>query len=205
MNDIMRGTFDPNSGLAAQGDDNKVFAQFYTRAVNDGLASKEAGRPISRNVPYVKIIQPGESRLSVYDQPATDQDVARFPRQWAAFQNGKQMEISGTMLSVLFPADPAVVENLKSLNFHTVEQLAEANDTAIQQIGMGGQQWRDKARQYIAAADKGKDYHVLSKKLEELTNARAADQQKIAAMEAALAQAETKRGPGRPPKHSEAA
>lgn len=205
MNDIMRGTFDPNSGLAAQGDDNKVFAQFYTRAVNDGVASKEAGRPISKNVPYVKIIQPGESRLSVYDQPATNEDVARFPRQWAAFQSGKQMEVSGTMLSVLFPADPAVVENLKALNFHTVEQLAEANDTAIQQIGMGGSQWRDKARQYIGAADKGKDFHALSKKVEELTNARAADQQKIAAMEAALAQSETKRGPGRPPKQSEAA
>jgi hypothetical protein len=208
LNDIMRGTFDPNSGLASQGDDSKVFATFYTRSVVDGIASREAGRPINKDVPYIKIIQPGESRLGTYDQPATDADVMRFPRQWQQYKNNQQQTMEGSPLSLLFPDNPAVVDNLKSSGVHTIEQLAGLQLGQLQQVGMGGQTFQDKAKAYLAAADKGKDFHALAAKLESLTLERQADKDRIAALEAALAQRSeepARRGPGRPPKAEQAA
>lgn len=205
MNDILRGNFDPNSGLSQQGDDNKVWAEFRMHPVIDAVASKAAGRTIKVDQPYVKIIQPGESRLAIYDQPATDADAARFPRQWAAFQAGQKQDVHGSRLDLLFPESPAIVENLRSVSIFTIEQLASLPDSGLQNIGMGARTWQEKAKTYLAQAEKGKDFHGLSDKvdaqalkLQELTN-------RNTALEAALAEATAKRGPGRPRKESEAA
>lgn len=202
MNDIMRGTIN-EAGFGAVGDDSKVWAEFRMHPVVDGPASKEAGRMIKRDVPYIKIIQPGESRLSIYDQPATDDDVQRFPRQWAAFKSGQDQSVQGSPLSLLFPENPAIVDNLKTVGIRTIEQLAECNDTAKQNIGMGGHQWVEKAKAYLAQADKGKDFHAISDRLEKLELQTREKDDRIAALEAALAAAtadEQKRGPGRPRK-----
>jgi len=188
----LRGTID-EAGFGAVGDDTKVWAEFRMHAVVDGVASKEAGRMIRRDVPYIKIIQPGESRLSIYDQPATDADVMRFPRQWAQFKAGQEQGVTGTPLSELFPESPAIVDNLKTISIRTVEQLAECNDSAIQNIGMGGRAWVDKARAYIAHADKGKGFHELAARLESLELKGREKDDRIAALEAALAEASANR------------
>lgn len=187
--DILRGSFDPNTGFGAQGDDNKVWAVFRMHAVVDVIASREAARPIKKDVPYIKITQPGESNTQVYDQPATDADVARFPRQWAAFKQNQEQTISGSPLELLFPESPAIVENLKQMGFRTIEHLAEANDTALQSIGMGSRMWHEKAKNYLAMADKGKDFHGLSARLDalDLKNKELSDRN--SALEAALAEA----------------
>lgn len=186
---IMRGSFDPNTGFGAQGDDNKVWAEFYMRSMIDGPKTKEAGRTIAQDVPHVKIIQPGESRLSVYDQPATNDDAARFPKQWAAFQAGQKQEATGSPLSLLFPQSPATVRNLEGCGIRTVEMLANAPDVALQEMGMGARSFQTKARQYLEQADKGKDFHGLSDKVDSLVLQQQADKDRIAALEAALAEA----------------
>lgn len=190
MSDILRGTWDPNAGLGAQqGDESKVWAEFRMHPVVDVQASKDAARTIKRDVPYIKIIQPGESRLSIYDQPATNDDVGRFPRQWAAFQAGQSQDIKGTPLDLLFPESPAIVENLKAVQVRTVEQLAELPDTGLQNVGMGARLWKDKAAAYLAQAEKGKDFHGLADRLDKLTLAVTEKDTRIAALEAALAEA----------------
>lgn len=186
----LRGTWDPNSGLQAQqGDDNRAIVEFRMHPVVDAQASKDAARTIKRDVPYVKILHPGEANLSVYDQPATDQDVMRFPRQWAAFKANQSQQIIGTPLDLLFPDSPAIVANLKSASVFTVDQLAVLNDTALQAIGMGARLWQEKAKAYLEQADKGKDFHGLSNKVDQLVLERQADKDRIAALEAALAEA----------------
>ncbi len=195
---IMRGSYNPDTGFGAQGDDSKVWAQFYNRAMIDGVASKEAGRTITKDVPHVKIIQPGESRLSVYDQPATNEDAARFPRQWAAFKEGAEQTVTGSPLSLLFPQSPATVDNLNRCGIRTIEMLAAANDAALQEMGMGARSFQEKAKQYLAQADKGKDFHGLSDRVDQLALQGKEKDDRIAALEAALSEATAKRGPGRP-------
>jgi len=202
MNDIMRGTFNPDSGFATQGNDDKVWAQFYTKAEIDGQKTKDAGHPVFHDVTYVKIIQPGESRLSQIDRPAVDMDVERFPRQWDAFKRGKSDEIIGAPLSLLFPTNPSIVENFRRTGVHTIEQLAGLPDAALQETGMGGRQFQEKARDYLAKAESGKGYHALSEKLDQLALKVTEKDNRIAALEAALASKgdDEKRGPGRPRK-----
>lgn len=193
-NEMMRGSFNPDTGFGAQGDDSKVLAEFRMHPVIDAVASKDAGRTIKRDVPHVKIIQPGESRLSVYDQPATNDDVARFPRQWATFQAGQKQDVIGSRLDLLFPESPAIVENLRAVGIATIEQLASLPDTGLQNVGMGARQWQQKAVEYLASAEKGKDYHGLSDKVDKLALQAQADKDRIAALEAALAEATERKG-----------
>lgn len=191
----LRGSWDPNAGLAAtQGDDNRAIVEFRMHAVIDGVASKDAGRPIKRDVPYVKILHPGEANLSVYDQPATDEDAARFPRQWAAFRAGQAQEIIGTPLDLLFPESPAIVANLKSAAVRTVDQLAVLPDTALQSIGMGARQWQEKAKAYLAQAEKGQGVNALSARLDSLALQIKEKDDRIGALEAALAEATERKG-----------
>lgn len=192
MNDMMRGTIN-EAGFGAVGDDTKAWATFRMHPVLDAMASKDAGRPIKKDVPYIKIIQPGENNTQVYDQPATDDDVRRFPRQWTAFQQNQQQTVDGAPLDLLFPDSPAIVENLKHVGFRTIEQLAAANDTALQSVGMGSRQWKEKAVGYLAAAEKGKDFHGLSDRLEKLELLTREKDDRIAALEAALAEATERR------------
>ncbi len=194
---IMRGSYNPDTGFGAQGDDSKVWAEFYNRAMIDGLASKDAGRTITKDVPHVKIIQPGESRLSVYDQPATNDDAARFPRQWAAFKAGAEQTVAGSPLSLLFPQSPATVDNLNRCGIRTIEMLAAANDAALQEMGMGARSFQEKAKQYLQQADKGKDFHGLSDRVDQLALQAREKDDRIAALEAALAEATTDRKKGR--------
>ncbi len=196
-NEMMRGSYDPNTGFGAQGDDSKVIAEFRMHPVVDGIASKEAGRTIKRDVPYIKIIQPGEAGKSTYDQPATDAEVQRFPRQWAAFQAGQKQEIVGSRLDLLFPESPAIVENLRSVGVFTIEQLATLPDTGLQNVGMGARQWQEKAKAYLEQAMKGQGFHALSSRLDQMALQAKEKDDRIAALEAALAESTERKTRGR--------
>lgn len=192
MNEMLRGTF--NGTDATRADDAKLSVEFYTRSVVDGPASRDAGRPIHRDVVNIKIVQPGEARLGNYDQPATDEDAARFPRHWAAFKAGQSQTAQGSPLSLLFPDNPSIVDNLKYAGVHTVEQLAVLPDTSLQQVGMGARAWQEKAKEYLAKAEKGQGFHVLAAKIEAMELKNTEKDARIAALEAALAEATANKG-----------
>lgn len=200
MDDFLRGTYDPNAGFATQGDDGKMWCEFRNVSTIDGIASREKGYPVYHDIAHCRLIQPGESRLSVYDQPAREQDKQRFPRQWDNFLKGKAQDAVGAPISLLFADSPAMVDNMKRIGVHTIEQLAGASDSAIQEMGLGGRQFQERAKQYLATADKGKDYHTLAASVDQMTLRLQELESKNTALAAALSEAQTKRGPGRPRK-----
>lgn len=207
MNDFagMAQKFDArNGGIVEFGDDSRLFIEFYSRAVPDEVASREASRPISRQMDYIRIRQPGER--DEIDRPAHNGDQRRFARHWAAYQDGRQAVPDGTPLALLFPNHPEIVENLKYFKVFVAEQLANFNDTQIQNIGMGGRAWQQKAAEFLMLADSGKGLEALSARLDQMEQAAKAKDDKIAALEAALAEkSEERRGSGRPPKAAAAA
>jgi len=189
-------------GTVSFGSDDKLITWFFDKPLLNGLKSKEAGRPIYDNVPHVHIQQPGERDF--LEIPATQEHVERFPRKWAAFQTKQEQTVEGTLLAVIFPTNPAVVENLRHVNITTVEQLASLNDTQIQNIGLGGREFVNLAKSFMEHSAKGKDFGALADKIGQLERQRVADQQRIQALEAALEDdgAEVPQQPkrrGRPP------
>ncbi len=199
--------FNPNQGaIVDQGDDNRLFVKFEMRSVLDPVATRDNGRPTHIPVDYVHIQQPGERDAFV--QPATQEHVMRFRRQWQAYQDGRSEAPEGSPLSLLFLNNPEIVDNLKYFRVSTVEQLATLNDTQIQNIGIGGRQFHEAAKKYLAAAEKGKDFHALAKSVEQLQRDMAAKDAKIASLEAALedeGEDATPRKRGRPRKDAQQA
>lgn len=180
--------------------DERLHVTFSKKAVLNKIKSKEEGRPIAEAVDFVRIQQPGER--DYIERPAYQNDINRFRKQWDRYQSNSGESATGTMLSVLFPANPEIVENLKYLKIFTVEQLSMLNDTQLQNIGMGGREFQTRAKAYLDKADKGKDYHGLAARIDAMETERAADKKRIADLEAALAKVDDeteKPRRGRPP------
>lgn len=184
--------FDPqHGGLVQFGSDEKLYVQFYRKSVMNAAKSKDAGRPVHEAVDFIKIQQPGER--DCLDRPATQFDIARFRRHWEAYQQGRGEDVVGTPLATLFPYNPEIVDNLRHLKIMTVEVLAGLNMTQMQGIGTGGQTFVDAAKAFLAAADKGKDFHALSERLTKMELAAQEKDQRIAALETALHEAQQKK------------
>lgn len=195
MNDIphMQQSFNPNGGPVQFGNDEKLIVWFHDKSVVDPIQSREAQRPIHVKQIYVHIQQAGER--DYVDKPADREHQMRFPRQWAAYQQGTADIPPGTPLSILFPNNPEIIENLKYLKIQVVEQLAEINDTQIQNIGLGGREWHEAAKKYLAASEKGKGFSELEAKLNMALSAIEGLTEKNKALEAALDEANQERKP----------
>jgi len=206
MSDIpsLPQTFDPNGGLVAFGTDEKLFVRFFKKPELNGYKSREAGAPIYDDVDYVSIQQPGERDVTV--RPVTNEHRQRFPRQWMAFQQGQEQRPEGTLVEILFPTNPGTVETLKFLKIFTVQQLAGASDTAIQNLGLGGSQWREMAKAFLDKAENGKDFQAVLSRLTALENENAALKSKVSSLTDELSaideeeQAPAPRRRGRPPR-----
>lgn len=154
--------------IAVLGTDKDLVAIFHKGTKLNEVKSREHGTPYYDSLDFLKVIHPGEP-LNVYDQPVREQDKWRFRPQWERYQkSGESGGVSGTPLAVLFPFKPELVATLGGMHITTVEQLAELSDTAKQNI-MFGLNLSEKAKQYLAVASKGKEYHQLEAKLEEKT------------------------------------
>ena len=168
MNDFSLGSplgLNRDGTVAFSGQSDRAFVQFYARAVKHGGKSLEVGAPQFVQKDYVKVIFPGEKDF--VDREVKENDKYRWPQQWAAYQQGREQMPEGTPLAVLFPINPEIVENLRSLKFQTVEQLANATDTAIQSIGLGGREWNTKAKKFLEAANGAAGFHKITRELED--------------------------------------
>lgn len=188
----MEQKFDRNGGLVEFGDDARLFVEFVSRSVQDEVQSRDAGRPVFVQVDYVRIRQPGERDEIL--RPAHRGDQQRFSRRWQAYQEGRQELPAGTPLSILFPNNPEVVENLKYDKIFVVEQLAALNDTQIGNIGLGGRQFVDKAKAFLAAASNGKGLQEMFAEIDQMAANIKALEKKNEALEMALEKANKKRG-----------
>ena len=109
-----------------------------------------------------------------------------FPRQWAAYEAGKQPEAEGTPLAVLFPSDPAIVQHMRACHVFTVEQLAGLTAEGKRRIGMGVEDYVSRANKFLDAAEKAAPVHQMEAAL------RQRDEEIEALRAQILALAETK-------------
>lgn len=146
--------------------DNNLIVLFYNKSVLNQARSKQEGKRIFESREFVKIQTPGET-LNILDRPVQDSDKQRWPAQWDRFIRGNTQIPDGIPISLLFPDKPNISDMLMSNSIHTVEQLANLSGHAIQSIGMGCQEWVNKAAKYMEQANKGVDYHRFNKALDE--------------------------------------
>lgn len=168
--------------------DGQQIVRFYARSVEDPVKSKEAGRPIHEQVPYMELRHPGD-KLFVLNRPAVLSDIQRFPKQWERFRMGQTDLDSGTPLSLMFPGHPEVVDNLRALGLHTVEHLAAVGDGEVGNIGPGGRKWRDAAKRMIDSSEANAETVKLREENRIMAERVAAMEQQMKDFTAALAAA----------------
>lgn len=120
----------PNPDDFKQGaGDDRLMVIFYRDVLQDETESVAQGRPIFRDVDFVRIHIPGDP-TSIVVRPASDADKRRFAMQWARYLQGKKDEeqISGTPLKEWPLVTRAQVEELRYFQIMTVEHLADVSD-----------------------------------------------------------------------------
>jgi hypothetical protein len=130
--------------------DAKLIVSFFPRVLRDNFKSKEAGRPIHYTVDFIQIVVPGD-RLRVVEREASDYDKERFAAKWAMYKAGKQEEVKGTLLTTWGVMSPNIAADYSAMGVKTVEQLADADELLITNLGMGGRDWKTRAQAYLAA------------------------------------------------------
>lgn len=146
--------------------DDKLIVGFYKKSVINQARSRAEGKPIYEGRDFVKIQHPGET-LNIVDRPVREDDMQRWPRQWSSYQQGVRQIPDGVPINLLFPSRPEIETTLRGYNIHTVEQLATLSAEGINTVGMGAQEWVNKAQEYMKQAEKGVNHHKHQQDLAE--------------------------------------
>jgi hypothetical protein len=159
----------PDGNVQTGPSDDAMLVIFYKRPVHNEIKSATAGIPIYEDVDFVKIQAPGEGNLQVVEKPVDQTHKRRWPAQWAAYAQGKDQVADGTPLGLLFPRHPSAIAMLQGLGIMTVQHLAHASATAIDAIGMHGQDYVNYAQKYLNAGAGGAAFHQMQRDLEVAT------------------------------------
>lgn len=124
-------------------------AIFHMEAVENKFETQKQGRPIFNDVPFVKVLIPGD-KTSVVDRKVKDEDKVRWSAQWERFQAGQAEAVSGTPIETWPLLNKSQVATMKALNILTIEALAELSDTGLGKIGMGARDLQKRARQHLS-------------------------------------------------------
>ena len=130
--------------------DDKLYVRFYSKAVHQPVESAEAGRPIYKDVDYIKIIIPGD-KLAEVDDPVSEHYAERFAAKYRAFKAGKEDPLRGTPLEAWPVLNQVQVAELKHLHLRTVEDIISAPDNLQSQI-MGYNKLKAQATKFVDVA-----------------------------------------------------
>lgn len=115
-------------------EDNNMVARFYDKAVKTSSVARN-GLPIFKNVTYVEI-RLKDNSTEVFNQPAGQDKIRRFPKEYALYQMAKKQTADGTPLEQFAFLDAAEIATCKSRGVFTVEMLAALPDDKIQDLGL---------------------------------------------------------------------
>jgi hypothetical protein len=170
--------------------DSRLQVRFYKRPVQQEQESLEAGRPIFKDFDFVHICVAGDS-LTEIDTYALASHKARFPIQWANYQNrlgANDDEVIGTPVTEWPIVSKSQAEELRALKFHTVESIAGASDQQLQRMGMAAGMspyaFRDKAKAFLNLATNAAETDKRESEINHLKEELAKKEQETAKIKA---------------------
>jgi hypothetical protein len=165
------------SFLPGAGEDRACYAEFFIAPKLMAAKSRDANRPIFEDREYVRIFIRGQDK-QVFTAEVNDSHKQRFPREWNAFQAGKEAPVNGTPLEVI-GIPPSVALSMKQKHIRTVEELAGVSDQIASELCQGGREFHRKAKALIDGT---------STKVVEVEAALSEERAKREALETRLAQ-----------------
>jgi hypothetical protein len=183
---------------------DKNMVRFEYATERNGPVSSQLGRPVHDKVILATIVSPGKRNseatmtlererpiltegappeVKVYTDkvrslPGLEEALERFKKDQAPAEG------SGTPLAEWPALGVSQVADLRGLNIHFVEQLAAADDAALQRIGMGARALQLKAKAFLEVAKGQAPLDKLIERNTELERQMALMQQQMAEFKA---------------------
>lgn len=161
-----------------------IVPRFFIHTVQDAKASKEAGRPIFKDIECVEIkMAANKQTIGVFpahefwmwgDIDGVRQKITyamRFADQYKRFKASEAQVMTGTPLDELPFLTQAKRSELKALSIYTAEALATLDGLPLKQLGMGGRTLKEQAQAYLAKAT---DSAVVTRMAAEIESLKAA-------------------------------
>ena len=174
--------FEDDHNLFAGGNagDEKLFVKFEDKPVQDKQASEDAGRPIFKEVPHISIRAAGAQNFVC--RRASQEDIRRFPRHYAAFTQKREIPVEGTLLAEWPLMSRTMAKELEALDVRTVEQLLNMSDANSQNF-MGINELKRKAALFLEHAAGEAPLLKLQEALEQRDNLIAELTERLNALE----------------------
>ena len=136
-----------------------AYCEFKLMAVKDPEASLREGRVIMKDEPFA-YIYPRGGKDKVKKKVLTpdgqlNPDLAGYREHYEAWKRGEEGPVDGTDIRNFAVLTPAQIENFRAFKIMTVEQLAEANEETIKNIGHGARAMKQKAQDYLKFGQNG--------------------------------------------------
>jgi len=166
------------------------YVEFKQIAIADPKRTNELGYRVTRDVDRAYIMQPGSRDVfevdaedwlkQIRDKALNDAHDA-YPQEWIdqfrkkfeMFKEGQEAPVNGTHVREWPHLSPAQVQNLVAARIITVEDVAALTEEALNRVGMGSRELREKARDWLASRDMTKsalqENEALKAKLADLT------------------------------------
>ena len=154
---------------------DSLAARFYDRPVKTDRLDTN-GLPVFKNVCYCEI-RIRDNTTEVFDQPATDEKIARFPVEYARYQLSRKQVENGTPLEQFAFLTLSEIETCKYRGIFTIEALADLSDVHAKDLGI--EEERILAQRFLEGSRKVKQTLDIEK-------LEAEYKQKIAALEAEI-------------------
>ena len=162
--------------------EKNVAARFYDKAVKTNNVA-ENGLPVFKNVTYIEI-RLKDNSTEVFNQPATDEKIRRFPKEYALYQLSKKQVENGTPLEQFAFLTAAEIATCKSRGVFTVEALAGLDIDKVQSLGL--QDEHVLAEMFLEKSNNNKMLDDFAKKEVEYERALEALREQLAVVQRAL-------------------
>ena len=172
---------------------SRNYVKFYPKWVRNNFKSEQEGKEVGDYRDFVLIICPGQPKSEVHRE-VRERDRQDYAQEWAAYKAGKEQRLSGTPVELLPGLEASRADSLKTLYIHTIEQLAELSQPAMQRVGMGAVELVQKAKAYLSK--NSTEVVALKTELAKRDETIAEMQRQLAELSAAI----QPRKPGRPKK-----
>lgn len=126
-----------------------VFARFYDKSVKTDEINPKTGMPIFKDVCYVEI-RIKNNNTDIYNQPASDEKIHRFPAEYNRYLMAKKQVENGTPLENFAFLTAAQTDTLKFHGIFTVEALADISEQQAQDLDLSAE--RQSAIRFMKSA-----------------------------------------------------
>jgi hypothetical protein len=142
---------------------------FHTLIVEDLAKGEETGKREYKEVIFVKVLSPGNDK-EIPDFEVKDEHRKRWPAQWKAFSENKEVEFEGYPLKNWQGITPVETRMLKDASVFSVEVLSELPDSNLTNIGQGFLLLKHRAKAFLESQKGEAGFMKLQTENEEQTS-----------------------------------